>query len=67
MVGREEEALALGRAVEQAGFLAVAIRPPTVPPGACRLRVVLHAHHTQEQVEALATAITQARRSLSHG
>jgi 8-amino-7-oxononanoate synthase len=67
MVGGEEEALALGRAVEQAGFLAVAIRPPTVPPGACRLRVVLHAHHTQEQVEALATAITRARGSLSHG
>jgi 8-amino-7-oxononanoate synthase len=67
MVGKEEDALALARAVEQAGFLAVAIRPPTVPPGVCRLRVVLHAHHTQEQVEALATAIAQARRSLSHG
>jgi 8-amino-7-oxononanoate synthase len=67
MVGREEDALALAHAVEQAGFLAVAIRPPTVPPGACRLRVVLHAHHTQEQVEALAIAIAQARRSLSHG
>lgn len=66
LVGQEEETLALARAVEQAGFLAVAIRPPTVPPGACRLRVVLHAHHTHEQVEALATAIMQARRSLSH-
>lgn len=66
IVGREQDALALARAVEQAGFLAVAIRPPTVPPGACRLRVVLHAHHTHEQVEALATAIIQASRSLPH-
>lgn len=57
VVGEEETALALSRYVEAAGFLAVAIRPPTVPPGACRLRVVLHAHHTLEQADALAEAI----------
>lgn len=57
VVGAEHTALALARAVEQAGFLAVAIRPPTVPPGGCRLRVVFHAHHTQEQMEGLAAAI----------
>ncbi|ATJ92624.1 8-amino-7-oxononanoate synthase [Acetobacter senegalensis] len=57
VVGREETALALSRSVEAAGFLAIAIRPPTVPPGACRLRVVLHAQHTVEQVDALAEAI----------
>ncbi|MCH4026798.1 MAG: 8-amino-7-oxononanoate synthase [Acetobacter fabarum] len=60
VVGAEQTALALAQAVEQAGFLAVAIRPPTVPPGGCRLRVVFHAHHTQEQMHALATAIISA-------
>ncbi|MFT8417893.1 MAG: 8-amino-7-oxononanoate synthase [Acetobacter sp.] len=57
VVGAEHTALALARAVEQAGFLAVAIRPPTVPAGGCRLRVVFHAHHTHEQMEGLAAAI----------
>ena len=57
VVGAEHTALALARAVEQAGFLAVAIRPPTVPAGGCRLRVVFHAHHTHAQMEELANAI----------
>ncbi|MCP1241194.1 aminotransferase class I/II-fold pyridoxal phosphate-dependent enzyme [Acetobacter lambici] len=60
VVGAERTALALAQAVEHAGFLAVAIRPPTVPPGGCRLRVVFHAHHTHEQMEALAQAIVSA-------
>ncbi|CEF42989.1 8-amino-7-oxononanoate synthase [Acetobacter senegalensis] len=64
VVGREETALALSRSVEAAGFLAIAIRPPTVPPGACRLRVVLHAQHTAEQVDALAEAIFSGVRDI---
>ncbi|GAA10435.1 8-amino-7-oxononanoate synthase [Acetobacter tropicalis NBRC 101654] len=64
VVGREETALALSRSVEAAGFLAIAIRPPTVPPGACRLRVVLHAQHTVEQVDALAEAIFSGVRDI---
>ncbi len=59
VVGAEHTALALARLVEQAGFLAVAIRPPTVPPGGCRLRVVFHAHHTEAQMEGLAAAIIE--------
>ncbi|GBQ50918.1 aminotransferase class I/II-fold pyridoxal phosphate-dependent enzyme [Acetobacter ghanensis] len=65
VVGAEQTALALTQAVERAGFLAVAIRPPTVPPGGCRLRVVFHAHHTQEQMEALANAIIAATRDIA--
>ena len=64
VVGREETALGLSRSVEAAGFLAIAIRPPTVPPGACRLRVVLHAQHTAEQVDALAEAIFSGVRDI---
>lgn len=62
VVGAEQTALALAQEVEKAGFLAIPIRPPTVPPGGCRLRVVFHAHHTHEQMEALASAIIAASR-----
>lgn len=60
VVGSEQRALALSRKVEQAGFLAIAIRPPTVPPGACRLRVVLHGTHTEAQVDQLAQGLCAA-------
>ncbi|MFT8467895.1 aminotransferase class I/II-fold pyridoxal phosphate-dependent enzyme [Acetobacter syzygii] len=63
VVGAEQTALAVAQAVERAGFLAVAIRPPTVPPGGCRLRVVFHAHHTHEQMQGLARAVVDAVRA----
>jgi 8-amino-7-oxononanoate synthase len=41
LVGSEQRALALQQRLEQAGLLCVAIRPPTVPAGSARLRLVL--------------------------
>ncbi|MEB3266223.1 MAG: aminotransferase class I/II-fold pyridoxal phosphate-dependent enzyme, partial [Cyanobacteriota bacterium] len=41
LVGDSSRALALQQRLEQAGLLAVAIRPPTVPAGTARLRLVL--------------------------
>jgi 8-amino-7-oxononanoate synthase len=41
LVGDDQRALELQQHLEQAGLLAVAIRPPTVPPGTARLRLVL--------------------------
>ena len=41
LVGDDATALALQLRLEMAGLLAVAIRPPTVPPGQARLRLVL--------------------------
>lgn len=57
IVGEAAQALALAQELAEAGMLAVAIRPPTVPPGTSRLRVALHADHAAEDVEALARAI----------
>jgi 8-amino-7-oxononanoate synthase len=61
VVGDPERALALSRALAQAGFLVVAIRPPTVPPGTARLRFTFSAAHHESQVDALAQAVIIAK------
>lgn len=53
IAGTEQAALGLQQLVETAGFLAVAIRPPTVPAGTARLRLSLSAaldDHTAGQL-----------------
>lgn len=61
LCGDEATTLAMSAALEDAGFLVSAIRPPTVPEGKARLRVTLSALHTPQQVEALVQAAAQAR------
>ncbi len=57
IVGDERRALALMEALVDDGFLAVAIRPPTVPAGTSRLRVSFSAAHRDDDVDALASAL----------
>ena len=45
IVGEAEAALAASEMLESEGFLVVAIRPPTVPPGTARLRFAFTAQH----------------------
>lgn len=53
IIGDEKETLALSSRLEENGFLATAIRPPTVPINQSRIRISLSATHSKEQVEAL--------------
>jgi len=53
VIGDERETLAISEKLEQAGYLAVAIRPPTVPKGQSRIRLTLSAAHTREQIQGL--------------
>ncbi len=63
LVGESEAALALSSELEEAGVLAVAIRPPTVPPGSARLRFSLTAQHEDADLDrALAAIETAAER-----
>ncbi|HEX4509519.1 MAG TPA: 8-amino-7-oxononanoate synthase [Burkholderiaceae bacterium] len=59
LVGSAEAALAASRALEAAGLLVVAIRPPTVPQGAARLRITLSAAHSAHQIDALLDALAR--------
>ena len=57
VIGDAKAALDASRGLEEQGFLVVAIRPPTVPPGTARLRVAFTALHPDAEVERLADAI----------
>ena len=41
IVGKEEKAILLQKHLEKSGFLAIAIRPPTVPPNESRIRITI--------------------------
>lgn len=60
LLGEAATALAAQRRLAAAGFLVVAIRPPTVPAGGSRLRVTLSAGHTVAQVDALVAALARS-------
>lgn len=60
IVGGNQAALALSKALEQQGFWAPAIRPPTVPMGSARLRLSLSAAHESSDIDALLAALRQA-------
>jgi len=53
----ERLAVAAAEALNEAGFDVRAVRPPTVPAGTSRLRLVCHAWQGKSEVEALAAAI----------
>jgi 8-amino-7-oxononanoate synthase len=57
LVGDDQRALDLQQRLERAGLLAVAIRPPTVPPGGARLRLVLRADLPPGTLERLLHAL----------
>ncbi|MGH8325776.1 MAG: 8-amino-7-oxononanoate synthase, partial [Steroidobacteraceae bacterium] len=52
-------ALAAQHALREAGFWVVAIRSPTVPAGAERLRITLTAGHQDSQVDGLVEALSR--------
>lgn len=57
LLGEPEAALAASRALEEAGFLVVAIRPPTVPAGTARLRLAFSAGQPDAEIERLADLV----------
>jgi len=64
MLGTNEAALHVASQLQREGFAVKAIRPPTVPPGAARIRVSLTSRVTLEYVRRLAAATAAACQSL---
>jgi 8-amino-7-oxononanoate synthase len=57
VLGSEARTLEAQRRLEERGVLAVAIRPPTVPEGASRLRFALSSAHADADFDALLDAV----------
>ena len=58
LVGDSRSAVSAQTRLLDAGFLVVAIRPPTVPKGTARLRCTLTARHAVEDVDRLLDALS---------
>ncbi len=59
VIGDEESAMAASRLLESEGYLVVAIRPPTVPPGTARLRLTFTAQHPDDKIDNLADFVRE--------
>jgi 8-amino-7-oxononanoate synthase len=57
IIGEEEATLAASRLLAEEGYLAAAIRPPTVPAGTARLRLTFTAQHPDDQIARLADLV----------
>lgn len=60
VIGDDEQALAVGKKLEQQGILVGVIRPPTVPKNTARLRITFSAAHTEADVIRLLNALETA-------
>ncbi len=59
IVGDNDAAVTLAKALWQRGLWVPAIRPPTVPKGTARLRISVSAAHTEADIAQLVTALKE--------
>ena len=57
LLGSADKALQAQANLWDAGYFVPAIRPPTVPAGACRLRLTVSAAHSDAQIDGLLQAL----------
>jgi 8-amino-7-oxononanoate synthase len=64
LVGENARTLEFAGRLKERGLLAVALRPPTVPPGQARVRFALSAAHSREDLAAALKTITATAREM---
>ncbi len=64
VLGDDAAAVGAARRLQERGYDIRAIRPPSVPPGAARLRIAIHAEHEEVTLKSVAAAVAEV---VSHG
>ncbi len=64
LVGEAAPALRFASVLRERGVYTPAVRPPSVPPGMCRIRVTIMATHTEHQIDAALDAFKAAKNSV---
>lgn len=65
IIGDADASMRCARVLSDAGFAVQAIRPPTVPPGTSRLRLVLQGGHQEAEITRLCVAVEHLAHSFS--
>ena len=65
LIGEAQPALDFARVLRENGVFTPAVRPPSVPPGKCRIRATLMATHREEHIEQALYAFKTAYDSIS--
>jgi len=66
LIGEAQPTLDFALKLRENGVFTPAVRPPSVPPGKCRIRATLMAKHTEEHIEKALHAFKIAHESLKH-
>lgn len=64
LIGETEPTLNFAKLLRENGVFTPAVRPPSVPPGKCRIRATLMATHTEEHIESALCAFRVAKDSV---
>lgn len=62
LIGDSTKAVAVAKTLQEAGFLGIAIRPPTVPAGTARIRFAVSSEHRAEDIDQLIYAMADIAR-----